>query len=135
MLRAISGVAMPPRVSTPSVSGVTSTSTMPPTSPASTPAWIAAPAATHSIGSTPISALRPNRSSKKARTTGMRVGPPTNTTRSTSRGADARVVQGLLHRAAATLDHRAHQAFQFGAVEIQFEMARLAAGRRRDRAG
>ena len=84
VLRVISGVATPPRVSTPKVRGVTSTSTISPrpASPANTPAWMAAPLATHSIGSTPISALRPIISSKKARTAGMRVGPPTKTMRS-----------------------------------------------------
>lgn len=83
VLRAISGVATPPSVSTPKVSGVTSTSTMSLTSPARIPAWIAAPQATHSIGSTPCSAWRPKMRSKKARTTGMRVGAPTKTMRST----------------------------------------------------
>ena len=43
VLRAISGVATPPSVSTPRVSGVTSTRTISPISPARTPAWIAAP--------------------------------------------------------------------------------------------
>ena len=130
VLRAMRAVAIPPSVSTPSVSGVTSTRTMPPTAPASTPAWIAAPAATHSIGSTPISALRPQMSSKNVRTAGMRVGPPTNTMRSNVGGLDAGVLQRLLDGSAAAFDHRPHQPLELGAREIHLEMARRAAGRR-----
>ena len=54
VLRGISGVATPPRVSMPSVSGVTSSSSTSLTSPLSTPAWIAAPTATTSSGFTPL---------------------------------------------------------------------------------
>ena len=43
VLRGMSGVATPPSVSMPSVSGVTSSSRTSRTSPLSTPAWIAAP--------------------------------------------------------------------------------------------
>jgi hypothetical protein len=53
VLRWISGVMMPPIVSMPSDSGVTSSSSRSFTSPASTPAWIAAPTATTSSGSRP----------------------------------------------------------------------------------
>jgi len=48
----INTVATPPRVSTPKERGVTSSSTMSFTSPASTPAWTAAPTATTSSGFT-----------------------------------------------------------------------------------
>ena len=50
VLRSISLVNTPPRVSIPRVSGVTSRSRMSLTSPARTPAWIAAPMATTSSG-------------------------------------------------------------------------------------
>ena len=53
MLRSISFVITPPLVSMPRVSGVTSSSSTSLTSPASTPAWIAAPIATTSSGLTP----------------------------------------------------------------------------------
>ena len=54
VLRGMSTVMTPPRVSTPSDSGVTSSSTTSFTSPASTPAWMAAPTATTSSGLTPL---------------------------------------------------------------------------------
>mmetsp|Transcript_36562 Transcript_36562/g.61621 ORF Transcript_36562/g.61621 Transcript_36562/m.61621 type:complete len:272 (+) Transcript_36562:473-1288(+) len=52
VLRVISLVITPPRVSRPRERGVTSNSTMSDTSPASTPAWTAAPRATTSSGFT-----------------------------------------------------------------------------------
>ena len=55
-------------------------------SPANTPAWIAAPIATHCIGSTPLSALRPTNFSNAFWTDGIRVGPPTRITLSTLPG-------------------------------------------------
>ncbi len=73
----INGVRMPPSVSMPNVKGVTSKRRMSLTSPERTPAWTAAPMATHSIGSTPRSARRLSVSSTNLRTIGMRVGPPT----------------------------------------------------------
>ena len=47
-----SGVITPPKVSIPNVKGVTSNNTISLTSPANTPAWIAAPTATTSSGLT-----------------------------------------------------------------------------------
>ena len=47
-----SGVITPPKVSIPNVNGVTSNNTISLTSPANTPAWIAAPTATTSSGFT-----------------------------------------------------------------------------------
>src|SRR5258705_2949494 len=52
VLRSMTFVISPPSVSTPSESGVTSSSTTSWTSPLSTPAWIAAPSATTSSGLT-----------------------------------------------------------------------------------
>src|SRR5439155_787109 len=54
VLRSMSLVKMPPLVSTPRDSGVTSSSRMSLTSPFSTPAWMAAPTATTSSGLTPL---------------------------------------------------------------------------------
>ena len=76
----ISGSLTPPRVSIPSVRGVTSRSTMSlVTSPAIIPAWMAAPMATASIGSTPDSAPLPTTSLTNRLTMGILVGPPTIT--------------------------------------------------------
>src|SRR4030088_1454878 len=52
VLRSINLVLTPPRVSSPSDSGVTSSRTTSSTSPLSTPAWMAAPSATTSSGLT-----------------------------------------------------------------------------------
>ena len=61
VLRSMSRVITPPRVSMPSDSGVTSSSRTSLTSPASTPAWMAAPTATTSSGLTPLwGSLPPN---------------------------------------------------------------------------
>ena len=46
------------------------------TSPERTAPWIAAPTATHSMGSTPLSGALPNVSSTNLRTRGIRVCPP-----------------------------------------------------------
>ncbi len=76
----INGSLTPPRVSIPSVSGVTSNKTMSLlTSPAIIPAWIAAPMDTASIGSTPDSGFLPTSSFMNFLTSGILVGPPTST--------------------------------------------------------
>ncbi len=62
VLRWISVVITPPSVSMPSESGVTSSSSRSLTSPASTPAWTAAPIATTSSGLTPLCGSLPNSS-------------------------------------------------------------------------
>jgi len=54
VFRSMSAVMTPPSVSTPSESGVTSSSRTSFTSPCSTPPWIAAPTATTSSGFTPL---------------------------------------------------------------------------------
>ena len=80
VLRSISLVITPPLVSMPRVSGVTSSSSTSFTSPASTPAWIAAPTATTSSGLTPRCGSLPVSSLTFSWTAGMRVMPPTRTT-------------------------------------------------------
>ena len=80
VLRSISRVNTPPSVSMPSDSGVTSSSSTSLTSPASTPAWIAAPTATTSSGLTPLCGSLPNNCFTTSWTFGMRVMPPTRTT-------------------------------------------------------
>ncbi|HSM99053.1 MAG TPA: hypothetical protein VLS47_08575 [Gallionella sp.] len=108
------------------MSGVTSTSTMPPTSPASTPRLDrgAGGDALHRVdahlGLAPEQFLEIAAHHRHAR----RAADEHHAVH-ILRG-DARIAQGLLDRTFAAVDHRAHQAFQFGAVEVQFEMARLA---------
>ena len=82
VLRLMIGVATPPRVSMPRVSGVTSSSSTSRTSPLSTPAWIAAPTATTSSGFTPRCGSLPKNWRTFSMTSGMRVWPPTSTTSS-----------------------------------------------------
>ena len=99
----------------PSDSGVTSSSRMSCTSPASTPPWIAAPTATTSSGFTPLCGSLPNSSFTSSCTLGMRVEPPTSTTSSISLGLELGVLQRLLHRAAAALDQVIDQLLELGA--------------------
>ena len=84
VLRSMSLVITPPLVSMPRVSGVTSSSRTSLTSPASTPAWMAAPRATTSSGLTPRCGSLPVSSLTRSCTAGMRVMPPTRTTCSIS---------------------------------------------------
>ena len=75
---------MPPLVSMPRLSGVTSSSRTSFTSPFSTPAWMAAPTATTSSGLTPLCGSLPVRLCTSSWMAGMRVEPPTRTTWSMS---------------------------------------------------
>ena len=84
VLRSIIFVMTPPMVSTPSDSGVTSSSRMPSTSPPNTPPWMAAPTATTSSGFTPMFGSLPVSFFTSACTAGMRVEPPTRMTSSIS---------------------------------------------------
>ena len=87
VLRSTIRVITPPWVSTPSDSGVTSSSSTSETSPLSTPAWIPAPTATTSSGLTVMLGSRPP-VSRRTRfcTAGTRVEPPTRMTSSMSSG-------------------------------------------------
>ena len=83
VLRSMRGVITPPRVSMPSVSGVTSSKSTSLTSPASTPACTAAPTATTSSGLTDLLGSLPAVSLRTSSwIMGMRVAPPTSTTSS-----------------------------------------------------
>ena len=84
VLRSISRVNTPPRVSMPSERGVTSSRSTSLTSPFRTPAWIAAPTATTSSGLTPRLGSLPNSDFTVSTIFGMRVMPPTRITSSTS---------------------------------------------------
>ena len=77
VLRSISFVKTPPSVSIPNESGVTSRSSTSFASPFIIAACVAAPNATHSIGSMPRSIFRLTCSSKNFCTIGILVGPPT----------------------------------------------------------
>ena len=80
MFFSISGVATPPRVSIPSVSGVTSSKSTSVTSPARTAAWMDAPMATASSGFTSRRASFLKKSATFFPTSGIRVWPPTRIT-------------------------------------------------------
>ena len=80
VLRSIIFVMMPPMVSTPRDRGVTSSSRMPSTSPASTPPWTAAPSATTSSGFTDMLGCLPVMVLTSSWTAGIRVEPPTRST-------------------------------------------------------
>jgi hypothetical protein len=82
VLRSIIGVATPPAVSMPSVSGVTSSRSTSLTSPLSTPPWMAAPMATTSSGLTPWCGRLAGQFLAVSTTLGMRVMPPTSTSSS-----------------------------------------------------
>jgi len=77
VLRSMSLVMIPPLVSMPRDSGVTSRSRTSLTSPLSTPAWMAAPTATTSSGLTPLWGSLPVRLCTSSWMAGMRVDPPT----------------------------------------------------------
>ena len=84
VFRSISLVVMPPLVSTPNESGVTSSKSTSFTSPPKTPPWMAAPMATTSSGLMDLSSSAlPNTSLATSWTWGIRVEPPTMTTSST----------------------------------------------------
>ena len=86
LLRGMMRSTSPPMVSSPSESGITSSSSSSsaPALPASALAWMAAPSATTSSGFRLVSGVRPNSSPTAACTRGMRVEPPTITTPCTS---------------------------------------------------
>src|SRR3972149_5098467 len=86
VLRSMSLVITAPRVSMPSDSGVTSSSTTSLTSPVSTAAWMAAPTPTTSSGFTPLCGSFPKRAFTISCPLGIRVWPPTRMTSSMSRG-------------------------------------------------
>mmetsp|Transcript_21761 Transcript_21761/g.68166 ORF Transcript_21761/g.68166 Transcript_21761/m.68166 type:complete len:528 (+) Transcript_21761:810-2393(+) len=73
---------MPPSVSMPRLSGVTSRRRMSLMSPRRTPPWMAAPMATTSSGLTPLWGFLPKNCSTRSWTLGMRVMPPTRMTSS-----------------------------------------------------
>ena len=81
VLASISLVITPPRVSIPSDSGVTSSSSTSFTSPVRTPPWIAAPMATTSSGFTPLLGTLPKKFSTTFWIAGIRGEPPTRSPR------------------------------------------------------
>ena len=132
VLRSISLVKMPPFVSTPSDSGVTSSNRMSFTSPFSTPACTAAPTATTSSGFTPLcGSLPPVSFLTSSWIIGIRVEPPTRITLSIAAGVLAPVLDRLLERRLAPLDQVLGHPLELGARELHLQVQR-AVGRRRD---
>ncbi len=95
VLRSIKVVITPPRVSIPSDKGMTSTRTMSLTSPASTPAWMAAPMATHSSGLIPLLGSFPRMLRIASWTAGILVDPPTKMISSISFGSSPASAKAL----------------------------------------
>src|SRR5207247_1438760 len=106
----ISTLTMPPSVSIPSDSGVTSRSSMLVIPPARICAWTAAPSATTSSGLSWLCGVLPNSSRTRRRRSGTRVEPPTRTTSSMSDdravevvAAEVRITVGREHLEDAVL--------------------------------
>ena len=118
VLRAISTLTMPPRVSIPSESGVTSSSSMSVMPPARICAWTAAPSATTSSGFMRLCGVRPNSSSTRRCTSGIRVEPPTSTTSSTWSARERGVREGLPARAEGRGHQRLHQGLDLGPGDV-----------------
>ena len=83
----MSTLTIPPSVSIPRESGVTSRRSMSVMPPARICAWTAAPSATTSSGFSWLCGILPKSSCTRRRTRGTRVDPPTRTTSSMSAGA------------------------------------------------
>ena len=92
-LRITSFATAPPTVSIPRDSGTTSTSNKSRRMPASTDACTAAPSATTWSGSSAAYGSRPKNALTASRTAGMRVLPPTSTTRSISGAPASRIAR------------------------------------------
>ena len=118
VLRSIRRVNTPPRVSMPSDSGVTSSSSTSLTSPCRTPPWIAAPMATTSSGLTPLCGSLPKNCLHRLLTFGMRVMPPTRTTSSISPGWRPASFSAALHGPDGALDQVVDQALELGAGQL-----------------
>ena len=130
VLRSITFVITPPRVSSPSDSGVTSSSTTSSTSPFSTPAWSAAPIATTSSGLTVMFGSLPLvRRRTSSCTAGIRVEPPTRITSSMSSAVSFASDKRLLHRPARALHEILGQLLELRARQRQVQV--LGARRRR----
>ncbi len=131
VLRSMSRVITPPSVSMPSDSGVTSRSRTSLTSPARTPAWMAAPTATTSSGLTPLLGSLPPKSALTASTTaGMRVMPPTRMTSSISDGLRPASLSADEDRLLGLVDEVGHEVVQLGARERHQEHLGAAPSRR-----
>ena len=134
VLRSIMRCTIPPSVSTPSDSGVTSSSRMSFTSPLSTPAWTAAPIATTSSGFTPLcGSLPPVSFLTSSWIIGMRVDPPTRTTWSIAETSLPQSLtarsNGTRHRSTRSSVSRSNSARESFELQVQ----RAVGGRRDER--
>ena len=124
VLRGMIGVATPPSVSMPSVSGVTSSSSTSRTSPLSTPAWMAAPMATTSSGFTPLCGSLPKNFFTFSCTSGMRVCPPTSTTSSIWSAVTLASSSAWRHGLERPLDQVADELLELGARQLDRQVLR-----------
>jgi hypothetical protein len=132
VLRSMSLVMMPPLVSMPRDSGVTSSSRTSLTSPLSTPACRLAPTATTSSGLTPLLGSLPpvssrTMSTRRACAWSRRPGP-----RGRSRDGDAGVLDDVLERRAAALEQVTGDALELGRGQRLVEEQRVPVGVDRD---
>ncbi len=122
---------MPPLVSMPRLSGVTSMSRTSLRSPLRTPACRAAPTATTSSGLTPLlGSLPPVSSVTRSVTAGIRVEPPTSTTWSMSLTLDAGVLDHLVERLLGAVEQVGGHLLELGAGELLVEVDRAVLGHR-----
>ena len=120
VLRSISRVNTPPRVSMPSDSGVTSRSSTSFTSPVSTPPWMAAPTATTSSGLTPLWGSRPKKSLTVSTILGMRVMPPTRMISSISPADSPASFSAFLHGPTVFWTRSSTRASNLARVSLMF---------------
>ncbi len=109
VLRSISLVITPPRVSIPNERGVTSSNNTSDTWPAKIPPWIAAPIATTSSGFTDLFGSLP----KNSFTLGIRVDPPTKITSSIWLGLNFASESAFLHGSSKRLNTSEHSDSSF----------------------
>ena len=108
----------------PSDSGVTSSSSTSLTSPASTPAWIAAPTATASSGFTSWRGSLPKNSFTCFCTSGMRVWPPTRMTSDTSLADRPASFSAMRQGSMVFLTRSSTSDFELGARELHVQVLR-----------
>ena len=94
------------------------------TSPASTPAWIAAPMATTSSGLTPLCGSLPKSSLTICWTFGMRVEPPTSTTSSIFESSTPASASACLVGPTVSLQQIVDELLELRARELQLQVLR-----------
>ncbi len=118
VLRGMSTLTIPPSVSIPRDSGVTSSSSMLVMPPARICACTAAPRATTSSGFSWLCGVLPNSSCTRRRTSGTRVEPPTRTTSSMSDGARPASASAIRHGVKRGVDQPLDELLELGPRDL-----------------